>query len=175
MRIDQVFFCGDSQEEIFLLCRDYARVRKNKEIDFFSRARLEEVIPKMDENKNAILILNFSNKNQDQYPLLPLLIERAVKKINPKNIVLGIAKGEEPKYTFSCHATVFLSNIFLNIGLENVATLEKLGFEPDIILLTMFFSKNIHSMSRDRMIQFFEEPDWAEVEIFIKKYNKKRA
>ena len=68
-----------------------------------------------------------------------------------------------------------ISNMFLNIGLQNIELLENARLESDIVLFAMFFSKNIHRMSRDRMIQFFEEPDWAEVEIFIKKYNKKRA
>jgi hypothetical protein len=172
MRIDQVFFCGDSQEEIFLLCRDYARVRKNKEIEFFSRARIEEIFAKLDKDKNIILVVSFSRFKK--LPILPLLEE--VRKINPKNIIIGVTKeGPVPEYVSGCDAVISISNMFLNIGLQNIELLENARLESDIVLFTMFFSKNIHSMSRDRMIQFFEEPDWAEVEIFIKKYNKKRA
>ncbi|MBP6879713.1 MAG: hypothetical protein KBF62_01075 [Candidatus Pacebacteria bacterium] len=172
MKIDQIFFCGDSQEEIFLLCRDYARVRKNKEIEFFSRARIEEIFAKLDKDKNIILVVSFSRFKK--LPILSLLEE--VRKINQKNIIIGVTKeGPAPEYVSGCDAVISISNMFLNIGLQNIELLENARLESDIVLFAMFFSKNIHRMSRDRMIQFFEEPDWAEVEIFIKKYNKKRA
>ena len=170
MKIDQIFFCGDSQEEIFFLCRDYARVRTNKKIDFFSRSRLEEIFSKIDENKNIILVVSFSRFKE--LPISPLLEE--VRKINPKNIIIGVTKETpEPEYVSGCDAVISISNMFLNIGLQNVEILENAGFKSDIILLTKFFSEDIDTMSRDKMIQFFEEPDWVEVEIFIKKYNKK--
>ena len=109
-----------------------------------------------------------------ELPISPLLEE--VRKINPKNIIIGVTKGEPvPEYVSGCDAVISISNMFLNIGLQNIELLENARLESDIVLFAMFFSKNIHRMSRDRMIQFFEEPDWAEVEIFIKKYNKKRA
>lgn len=171
MKIDQIFFCGDSQDEIFFLCRDYARVRKNEEVDFFSRSRLEEVFAKIDENKNIILVVSFSRFKE--LPILSLLEE--VRKINPKNIIIGVTKETpEPEYVSGCDAVISISNMFLNIGLQNVDLLENAGFESDVILLTMFFSKNIHRMSRDKMINFFEQPDWEkEIIIFLKKYRKR--
>lgn len=173
MKIHSIFFVGDSQQEIFSICRDFERVRKNKDIEYFSRARLEEVFAKTERNKNSIFVVSFSRKNWDQELLLRLLKE--IKNINPKNIILGIDGGEEKKYFKGCDAIVPSHNIFLRIGLENVDLIEERGFESDLILLTMFFSKNIERISRDRILMFFEESNWEnEVNLFLKKY-KKRA
>lgn len=165
MKIEQIFFCGDSQMEIFFLCRDYARVRRNKEVEFYSRARIEETFSKIDRNKNIILIISFAKyQNLADESLL-----KRVKEINPKNIIFGIDRIGGAEYFSSCDIVLKPNEVLFGLN-SREALLKEKGFEPDVIPLAMFFSRNIQRYSRKEIILFFEERKWQKgIDGFIKR------
>lgn len=160
------------QNDIFLLCRDFARVYKG-DAKYFTFSRQEDVLAKLIKKRRetSIIVTGFYFANSKF--LLPDFAKK-VKEINSNNIVIGVTKSTTECNL--CDAIFHPDQVSVEMGEDNYNLLKNSGFEPSFYPVTRFFSGKIGGMSKKNIVEELNSSlNWGDILSWTEKHAKKRT